>query len=229
MKKLQVLEGFDIVILSLIFFGEAINLAIQGYLDLLNGSATLDSALDFSVQDDYSSLILQSGLLLIAFLYLYWRKFDFKVWTIKPSLKAFVQGIIMFIGAALLMDLFFMITQPIAMQLPFPMPLSEFIGQLRFSTVIYAFLNGFYEEIFFLGICMSVSRKDMRWVLPYAFFIRFIFHIYQGMLPAIGIGLVFGGYFYVLYKKSSNKNLFPFFIAHAIADILGLGLIYYLY
>lgn len=229
MRKLQELKWFDILILSGIFFGEAIVLAVGGYMELLSGEATHSSAIEFSVQDDYNALFLQGILLLIAFLYLWVRKFDFKVWTIKPSLKGLGQAVLIFLGAALLMDVFFLISQPVAQMLPFPMPFAQFLEHIRPSTVIYALLNGFYEEIFFLGICMSVSKKDFKWVLPFAFFIRFIFHIYQGMLPALGIGLVFGGYFYFLYRKSSDYNLFSLFIAHSIADVLGLSLLYYFY
>lgn len=227
MKRLTNLKWFDILILTSVMFGEATILAVIGYQDLLNQTTTVENAVSFTTQDNYNSLLLQGFLLSLAFLYLWVRKFDFKRWNIEVNMEGLGKAVLMFIGAAFLMDVFFIITQPIAVNLPFPMPLSAVLTHVQFSSVIYALLNGFYEEIFFLGICQSVSQKDLKWVLPFSFFIRFIFHIYQGMVPAIGIGLVFGGYFYALYQKSSDKNLFPFFIAHAIADVFGLGLLYY--
>ncbi|WP_367783167.1 CPBP family intramembrane glutamic endopeptidase [Streptococcus pluranimalium] len=227
MKRLTDLKWFDILILTSVMFGEATTLAVIGYQNLLNQTTTAENAVAFTTQDNYNSLLLQGFLLSLAFLYLWVRKFDFKRWNIEVNMEGLGKAVILFIGAAFLMDVFFIITQPIAVSLPFPMPLSAVLTHVQFSSVIYALLNGFYEEVFFLGICMSVARKDLKWVIPFSFFIRFIFHIYQGMVPAIGISLVFGGYLYTLYQKSSDKNLFPFFIAHAIADVFGLGLLYY--
>ena len=48
------------------------------------------------------------------------------------------------------------------------------------------------------------------------------------MVTALGIGLVFGLYMFLLYHRSKDKNLMPFFIAHIIADIFGLGILSYL-
>ncbi|MDQ0223523.1 CPBP family glutamic-type intramembrane protease [Streptococcus moroccensis] len=227
MKRLTDLKWFDILIVTMVMFGEATILAVIGYQDLLNQTTTAENAVAFTTQDNYNSLLLQGFLLSLAFLYLWVRRFDFKRWNIKVTLEGMGKAALIFISVAFLMDVFFIVTHPIAVSLPFPMPLSEVLNHVEFSSVLYALLNGFYEEIFFLGICQSVSQKDSKWVLPFSFFIRFIFHIYQGMVPAIGIGLVFGGYLYTLYQKSTDKNLFPFFIAHAIADVFGLGLLYY--
>lgn len=47
------------------------------------------------------------------------------------------------------------------------------------------------------------------------------------MLSAIGIGFVFGITFLVFYSKSKDKNLLPFFLGHAIADVFGLSILSY--
>ncbi len=49
---------------------------------LLEGTATVDDNLEFSVADNYMALAMQAVLLLIALLYLWLRRFDFKTWTI---------------------------------------------------------------------------------------------------------------------------------------------------
>ncbi len=54
-------------------------------------------------------------------------------------------------------------------------------------------------------------------VLPY----------YQGYYGALVIGVVFGLLYYFLYKYKV-KNLLPFFLMHALADMFWLGLIYLL-
>ncbi|MDY3042120.1 CPBP family intramembrane glutamate endopeptidase [Streptococcus pluranimalium] len=214
MKRLTDLKWFDILILTSVMFGEATILAVIGYQDLLNQTTTAENAVAFTTQDNYNSLILQGFLLSLAFLYLWVRKFDFKRWNIEVNMEGLGKAVILFIGAAFLMDVFFIITQPIAVSLPFPMPLSAVLTHVQFSSVIYALLNGFYEEVFFLGICMSVARKDLKWVIPFSFFIRFIFHIYQGMVPAywhqLGIWWVF---IYFISKILRQKSFSIFYSA----------------
>lgn len=39
--------------------------------------------------------------------------------------------------------------------------------------------------------------------------------------------LLFGGFVYLLYRRSKDKNLLPFFIAHAIGEVFGMGIISY--
>ena len=47
-------------------------------------------------------------------------------------------------------------------------------------------------------------------------------------LAALGIGVLFGLYFYLLYRRSKDKNLMPFFVAHMWGDIIGVGILHYL-
>ncbi|TCV86509.1 hypothetical protein [Testudinibacter aquarius] len=47
-------------------------------------------------------------------------------------------------------------------------------------------------------------------------------------MAAIGITLVLGGSYYLLYSVIRPKNLFPFFLAHALSDIFGVGILTYI-
>ncbi|HFR3627910.1 TPA: CPBP family intramembrane glutamate endopeptidase, partial [Streptococcus suis] len=51
---------------------------------------------------------------------------------------------------------------------------------------------------------------------------------YQGLISALGLGLILGTIFYLLYQKIKPKNLLPFFLAHAVADVIGLTIISYI-
>lgn len=181
----------------------------------------------FSATDNYGALALQAGLLLLALLYLWLRRFDFKVWTIRFNIKAVAGGVLIFLAAALLLDIYFMLTNPLTALLPFPGPIGAFFGSETVSSVIYALLNGVYEEIYFLGICLAVRKEHLKWALPFSLLIRVSFHTYQGMISALGIGLLFGIFMYLMYRRSKDRNLLPFFIAHAIGDIFGLGVLSY--
>lgn len=226
-KKIRCLRWFDLLLLTGILLGEAIYNSTALYLSLLQGGTTIGNNLVFSVADNYAAFARQAGLLMLALLYLWLRRFDFKTWTIRFHLKALVYGALIFLAAALLNDLYYMLTAPLAASLPFPGPLGAFFGDRTVSTVIYALLNGVYEELYFLGICLSAKREHLKWVVPLSLLIRVSFHTYQGLISAIGIGFLLGGFFYLLYRRSGDKNLLPFFIAHAIADVFGLGLLSY--
>ena len=94
-------------------------------------------------------------------------------------------------------------------------------------AILYDLLNGFYEEFFFLGLLTSVQDRYKWWILLYSTIIRISFHTYQGMLWALTIGVGFGLLYYFLYKYKV-KNLLPFFLVHALADMYGSSLLYVL-
>lgn len=226
-EKNTYLKWLDILVLTLILWGEGIYTSTISYIALIQGKATIDDNLSFSVTDNYGSLALQAGLLLLALLYLWLRRFDFKAWTVRFNLKAVGYGILIFLAAALLLDIYFLLTDPLTGILPFPGPIGAFFGSETVSSVIYALLNGVYEELYFLGICLAVRKEHLKWAVPFSLLIRVSFHTYQGIISALGIGLLFGIFMYLLYRRSKDRNLLPFFIAHAIGDIFGLGVLSY--
>ena len=226
-EKINHLKWFDILVLTLILWGEGIYTSTASYIALIQGASTVDDNLTFSATDNYGALALQAGLLLLALLYLWLRRFDFKAWTIRFNIKAVASGVLIFLAAALLLDIYFLLTDPLTGVLPFPGPIGAFFVNETVSSVIYALLNGVYEELYFLGICLAVRKEHLKWAVPFSLLIRVSFHTYQGIISALGIGLLFGIFMYLLYRRSNDRNLLPFFIAHAIGDIFGLGILSY--
>lgn len=218
------LKWFDILILTMILWGEGIYASTISYIALIQGATTVGDNLVFTAADNYSAFVLQAVLLLIALLYLWFRRFDFKTWAIRFNLKAVGKGFAIFCICGLLFDIYWILVNPLENVLPFPGPIGAFFGNETVSSVLYALLNGVYEELYFLGICLAVRKEHLKWSVPFSLLIRVSFHIYQGMLSALGIGLLFGGVLYLLYRRSNEKNLLPFFVAHAIADVIGLGI-----
>ena len=108
-----------------------------------------------------------------------------------------------------------------------PMEIIRKFMALTPMAIGYALLNGFYEEFFFLGLLSSVKEKHKWLALVYSVIIRISFHTYQGLLWALVIGLVYGLFYYFLYKYVV-KNLLPFFLMHALADMFGSSLLYLL-
>lgn len=196
MHKREHLRWFDLAVLTVIFWGQSILSSTQAYIALWQGTGYTEGATDFSAADNYAALRTQVVLLLVALLYLKFRDFDFRSWTIRFRPKDIGSGVLLFVGAALTQDLYSLITGTFAQHLPFPCAVTGLFTGETFSTVLYSLL------------------------------IRVSFHTYQGTLSALGIGLVFGLYMFFFYRKSESKNLLPFFFAHALADIFGLSLLW---
>lgn len=236
-EKIYYLKWWDILIVTVIMFGYFIYSSLSSLFYLPDMNTT--QIPEFTSDANWRALIFQFVLLVIAFVYLYFRNFDFSQWKIKINLKSILIGIGIFIGVALLFDLYFMIVYSI-----FPYPnvdnavlyeaqgTSAFLSKIATidkSLILYSILNGFYEEIFFLGICLSVNPSKKIYYFIYSLIIRYSFHTYQGNISAIAIGLLVGGVYYFLYTRSKEKNLFSFFLAHAITDVFGAGIISYFF
>ncbi|MFA9413489.1 type II CAAX prenyl endopeptidase Rce1 family protein [Streptococcus sp. E29BA] len=238
-EPLKYLKWWDVVVLSLIMFGRFIQDSMMAYINLDN-TATAELP-EFTSAVNWAAFWGQVPLLLLAFLYLWWRRFDFSSWPIKINLKSILWGILLFIGVAIIFDLYFMVAYSI---FPPEEALSQFSEAVQYTTstmhpfieklqsidlslVIYSLLNGFYEEIFFLGMCLSVESQHRKLIFFYSLIVRYAFHTYQGNISALAIGFMLGTIYYLLYTRMKEKNLFPFFWAHAISDMLGVGLLSY--
>lgn len=228
-EKIRTLRWFDLIILTLILFGQAIFNSTFQYLEMLRNPVIPYEGVTISCLENYQALAIQSVWLFIAFLYLLFRNFDFSIWTEKIKLTVWLplQTIGIFLLAAVIMDVFHLLTYQLA--IPAIPSVSGIFSNLDLSLVLYSLLNGFYEEIFFLGICLAVKPQYQKWVFLYSLLIRFTFHTYQGLGVAFGIGILMGTLYYFLYQKMQKKNLLPFFLAHSIADMIGLSIIFYFF
>ncbi|MGY3725605.1 CAAX protease self-immunity [Granulicatella balaenopterae] len=227
-QKMKYLKSFDIVFITLIMFGVAIKGSTIGYLDLINGVANIDENLTFSSMDDWITIGTELVELAIVFGYLYFRKFDFSVWKFKFNWQSVAKGLLIYILASLLMDISSIIfgfnTFPLTFTGEFNM-IRDLLSQIHFTTIPFSFLNGFFEEIFFLGICLSVKEEHIHKALIYSLLVRISFHTYQGIASASTIGIGIGLLFYVAYRKYSKDNLTPIIVAHILSDIFGAGLL----
>ncbi len=225
-KRITILKWYDILILTLIMFGDGIYNSTLQYIALLNNTLTLNDTITFTPIDNYRALAIQTLWLFIAFIYLLFRNFDFSVLIkkIKLSLWLPLQVIGIFIISGLLMDIYSITIYNLSV---FSVPsMFSLFSNMDISLLLYSLLNGFYEEIFFLGLCLAVKPEHIKWAFLYSLIIRCSFHTYQGLGTALGLGFLLGTVFYFLYKKLKPQNLLPFFLAHSIADIIGLSVIF---
>ena len=226
-EKLEYLRWFDILIVTGIMFGIFIITSTQIFIGLLQSDpqAIQDSAESMDIASDGAAYTgnfkLQAILLIIAILYLLIRNFDFKQLKIKLHWSVIIWVPVLFSIMGLFGDLVTTVSgdynyfDPSLLQDINPMEaLNKFLA-LSPLAIGYAFLNGFYEEFFFLGLLTSVKDEHKS------------FHTYQGLLWSLVIGVVYGLFYYFMYKKVI-KNLLPFFLMHAMADMFGSSLIYLL-
>lgn len=234
MKKplLKKLNLWDIAVLTLVLFGQAIYASTIIFLTS-QGQGNPELTETSSAQN-FQLLLFQGALLILALGYLYFRRFDFRQWHFSVSVRSTLTAIGLFIGLSLLMDALFFLFDPNFRTYVTSSPwqiTSGFLSILsqfnNVSLLLYALLNGVYEELYFVGICTAVSDKWRSLVFASSLLVRIAFHTYQGLLSALGIGLLLGFAYYYWYQKKSS-NLYPIFLSHAIADVIGLSLIRYL-
>lgn len=227
-KKTSYLNWLDIIILTLILFGEAIYTSTVYYL-ANQGAPSVDFSTITDAQN-YQMMVTQGMSLLWAFLYLLIRRFDFSLWKFQFDLESTALAVGLYSVLSLCMDLLYVALDPsfreyvLAGSLNLAESWKLFVSSFTPSLVIYSLLNGFYEEIYFIGMCCAVQKKNQPLVFIFSLVVRIAFHTYQGLLPALGIGLILGFIYYFWYQKKS-RNLYPIVLSHAFADILGLSIL----
>lgn len=237
-QPLKELRWFDIGMVTLIMFGQFIVRSTQIYMASLSPiiSTTMSETATNTVSKGaaYSSnFSLQLILLSLALVYLWIRHFDFKQLPIRLKWSVLFWVPFIFAIMGLLADMVSTLSgqynyfSPQVLAFVSPMAVLNKFLALSPMAIAYGLLNGFYEEFFFLGLLTSVKDKYKWRVLVFSTLVRVSFHTYQGMLWALVIGVVFGLLYYFLYKYKV-KNLLPFFLVHALADMFGSSLIYLL-
>lgn len=226
-SRTRTLNCRDILILTLIFWGAALYGSTVSFWEAVSRGGIAEP-LKVTAADDYSALIVQSCQLALGLAYLRWRRFDFSVWTLRLLPGAILGGVVLFAAAGLSLDVYFLLYEKIVSS----WGAGTFLGDalqiesgVTLASILYGLLNGVYEELFFLGICLSVAPRHVGIAFAFSLLVRFGFHTYQGLGSALGIGVVLGTLYFVLYARMNVKNLVPYFISHAIADIVGLSVL----
>ena len=241
--KRSTLNLLDILVLAIIFFGLPIWQSVSMYLTSMQDST--QAGFDFNTISDsmqWISIAQEIILLGVAALYLWVRKFDFRVlnfkvtkWTLPICLGLIIAGAAasdlgmwatqtVFPGTAIMADT--EIIEDTASAAQTGVQAMTELPRITFMTVLFALLNGFFEEIFFMGLVFATSRKALPWALLFSILVRFSFHIYQGMPAAVGItcmGLVF------MLCRTKIRELVPFTLAHSFFDIFGVTLWFWIY
>lgn len=233
-KKLPFLNLVDIAILTLIFFGEAIFHSSYAFLQFSANNQVAPDTLVFDSDMNLLGIVKECITLLIAFIYLAFRKFNFRNFNFKiqPYLPFKVLLYIVIAGTVatsyeyLQMWLFPNLYPPLdTAESTQGYSASEHLSQFSPSLLAFALLNSFFEELYFLGIIFAVQKKHLPFFLIFSLLIRFSFHTYQGIAAALVITTL--GISFLLLRLKYD-DLPAFMLAHSFFDIFGLGLPLYL-
>lgn len=228
-NKLKSLHLFDVVILAIIFFGFAIYSSNMQFFELISHEQVAPKTLEFNSSSNWSGILSEIVALLVAFGYLTYRKFDFKQlnfsvnrWTLpKVVLYILIAGTV----ASLYEYLQYWAFPELYPTTEAHYGASEHFSMWSVSFILFALLNGFYEEVFFIGLVALTTKKHLPLAIVFTLFVRFAFHTYQGLAGALTIttlGIVF------LLLRYKSDELLPFTLAHSFFDLFGLGLPLYL-
>lgn len=236
-NKRNELKLFDIVVLTVIFFGYAVyNSALQ-YIALQNGSLAHPNVV-FSEAQNYFALLYELVSLLLAFFYLKFRRFNFGRLNFSVNKYTLPLIVLLIVTGAIVSDAVYYIYSYL-----FYHPEAELTTQavevaenayadfdpfqrLSLGLVLFALVNGFYEEIFFLGLIFCTPKKFYYPIMAFSLAVRFGFHTYQGLLSAVSITTL--GVVFILFRRKI-QSLLPFMLAHSFFDLFGLGIAFWLY
>ncbi|MDO4430751.1 MAG: CPBP family intramembrane metalloprotease [Lonepinella koalarum] len=218
MKK--TLNIIDILLLTLIFFGSPIYDSLQQYVELQQIGQEIPTEWALSDQDNYDLLIFEMIALFVAFIYLRWRHFDFKQLNFSVNKWTLPLALLFILLSGGITHLFYSL-MPLLMDETDLSPKLDILSYFSFSLILVALLNGFYEEVYFLGLIFAVPKNRLIYVVIFSLVVRFLFHTYQGLFSAVGVAL-FG--IILVFLRWRFSVLIPFMLAHSFFDVFGLGL-----
>jgi len=170
----------------------------------------------FSDTSNVWSILLETGLAATALLYLRARNFDIAALALRPDIEGTLLGLGLFVGAWL---------AGVVATAPFLVPGSQqemakfsFSGLSIGSTVLFAMVNGAFEEVFLLGVLLRGLRSQgLSIALGLPLLVRLLYHLYQGPLGTVWI-TAFGVTFSLFYIRTGR--LWPAVFAHTLWDIV---------
>lgn len=229
-SKRKTLNWLDVIVLTTIFFGIAIYSSTVHFFALSQANQVAPADLSFEASQNWSGIAMELGALCVAWLYLQYRHFDFKQLNFNVN-KWTLPKIALCILLAGSVATAYEVAQQALLPHWYPADDSahysatDHMNQWSLSLFVFALLNGFYEELFFIGLLVLVEKKHLLWVVLFSLVVRFAFHTYQGLAGAMVITTL--GVVFLLLRWKSDE-LLPFMLAHSFFDLFGLGLPFYL-
>jgi membrane protease YdiL (CAAX protease family) len=169
----------------------------------------------FSESSNTWMILVEVILSLAALSYLYVRRFDISSLYQHPSLRGSLGGLALFVAdwfvGAIAVAPFGNDQKPQIVEF-------SYTGISLLSTVLFAMVNGAFEEVFLLGVLVRGLRGfGLSVAIGIPLLVRVLYHLYQGPLGAVWV-LAFGVTFSLAYLR--YQQLWPPVLAHILWDIV---------
>lgn len=222
-QKSAVLSFADIVVLSVIFFGLPVYSSTVVYFQLQQNGLSQPETFSINELASYGTMLSSALSVAAAWLYLRWRKFDFGTLDLRVNRYTLPLTLLLVVCAGAAADVFQILHNMIVPE-DYPDDPEGMYESLRLTPelVVTSLFNGFFEELFFMGLVFAVAPKTLPKAFAYSLLVRFLFHTYQGLAGALTITTL-GISFFLLRRKI--PYLVPFFLAHGVFDMFGLSLL----
>jgi membrane protease YdiL (CAAX protease family) len=169
----------------------------------------------FSESSNSWSILIEVILASIALLYLRSRNFEINSLYPRPNLQGTFLGLGVFTATWLIGAI---ATAPFVTPERPMMTEFSFNGVSLTSIILFAMVNGAFEEIFLLGVLVRGLRGyGLSVAIGVPLLVRVLYHLYQGPLGAVWI-LAFGFTFTLVYLRT--QQLWPLVLAHILWDIV---------
>lgn len=203
------LSLLDALIVSAICFGLFIVASTQAMLAGYPDAELSDAS-------NVYSILIELVLALCALLYLHARRFDLRPLYPRPQLTGALQGVAIYVVAAVLA---WVVTMPFVAD-DGSVPAVAFLlqGVSLASTVAFAMVNGTFEEVFLLGVLLrGLKGQGMWFAVGFSMVVRLLYHTYQGPVGLLSV-FAFGLVLTAFYLRTGR--LWPVVFAHILGDIV---------
>ncbi|MFL1732550.1 CPBP family intramembrane glutamic endopeptidase [Moraxella oculi] len=219
----------DIVILAVVFFGIAIYDSTLHFIEMLNHGQVAPETLEFDAGGNWRGIATELVALVVAWGYLKYRRFDFKQLNFSFNRWTIPKTVLYVLCASVVATLYetfqYMAFPQLYAAAEVQYGVEEHFGMWSPSLLLFALINGFYEEVFFVGLVALTAKKHLPLAIVLTLLVRFAFHTYQGLAGALTITTL--GVVFLLLRRKSDE-LLPFTLAHSFFDLFGLTLPLYL-
>jgi membrane protease YdiL (CAAX protease family) len=208
-------EWLEVFIVVAICFGTSIYISIASF-----SSGEAFTKIVFDDNRIIRTLIFELVLTIICLAFLWLRNYKIgERLKFEPSLKATLGGIGLFFATYLIYLILIVLIFAIVGERN--IPVAEYIIAVSLPLIIaVSLINPLFEETFVMGyIFDKLEPCGVGWAITASVLIRISYHLYQGWVGIISL-FVIGLLFALVYSR--YRNLWAFYLAHALMDFVGL-------
>lgn len=208
-------DWLEVFIVIAICFGTSIYISIASF-----SSGEAFTKIEFNDNRIIRTLLFELVLTIVCLIFLRLRNYKIgERLKFEPSLKSTLAGVGLFFATYLIYIVSIVIIFAIIGERN--IPVAKYVVTVSFPLIIAASLiNPLFEETFVMGyIFDKFESRGVAWAITASVLLRISYHLYQGWIGIISL-FVIGLVSALVYSR--YRNLWAFYVAHALMDFTGL-------